>query len=135
MVSGPPRFGMVLRAFIAGMFLLLASWQPGLAAAMWTDGGNRSEAAAGHHQDGAGAHDKEAARHDAGDQHNHDGDDGHQPMSMDQCCEVHCLMGQAMPASSPVIHGPPADGFRADFGNSLPDGQISSVIKPPRTTS
>lgn len=136
MVSGSSRFGMVLRAFIAGMFLLLASWQPGLAAAAWTDGSNRTvTAAAGHHHDGAGIHDEEAARHVAGDQLDRKSSDHHQPASMDLCCEMHCLMSQAMPASSPVIHGPAAGRFRADFGHALHDGQISSVIKPPRTTS
>lgn len=136
MVSGSSRFGMVLHAFIAGMFLVLTSWQPGLASAMWADGANRSVATADHHQDDAGTHHEEAAQHDAGDQHDQQSSDHHQPASsMDQCCELHCLMSQAMPASSPLIHGPAADRFRADFGHALPDGQISSVIKPPRTIS
>lgn len=136
MVSGSSRFGMVLRAFIAGMFLLLASLQPGLAAAVSTDGTNRTvTAAAGHQHDGAGIHDEEAARHVAGDQHDRKSSDHHQPDSMDLCCEMHCLMSQAMPASSPLIHGPASGRFRADFGHALLDGQFSSVIKPPRTTS
>lgn len=136
MVSGSSRFGMVLRSFIAGIFLLLASWQPGLAAAVWTDGSSRTVATAtGHHHDGAGIYDEEAALHVAGDHHDSEGSDHHQPASMDLCCEMHCLMSQAMTASPPVIHAPVAGGFRADFGNALPDGQISSVIKPPRTTS
>lgn len=136
MVSGSSRFGIVLRAFIAGMFLLLASLQPGLAAAVWTDGTSRTAtAAAGHQHDGDGIQDEEAARHVAGDQHDGKSSDHHQPDSMDLCCEMHCLMSQAMPCSSPLIHGPAASRVRADFGHALLDGQISSVIKPPRTTS
>lgn len=136
MVSGSSRFGMVLRAFIAGMFLLLSSLQPGLAAVAWTDGTSRTvNAAAGHQHDGDGIYDEGAARHVAGDQHDGKSSDHHQPDSMDLCCETHCLMSQAMPASSPLIHGPAASRARADFGHSLLDGQISSVIKPPRTTS
>lgn len=137
MVSGSSRFGMVLRAFIAGVFLLLASLQPGLATAVWIDGSTRNATAAASHQhdDGAGIHDEQTGRHVAGDQHNGKSSDHHQPASMDLCCEMHCLMSQAMPASSPLIHGPASGRFRADFGHALLDGQFSSVIKPPRTTS
>lgn len=133
MVSGSSRFGMVLRALIAGMFLLLASLQPGLAATAWTDGTSRT-VTAGHQHDGDGIHEG-AARHVSGDQHDGKSSDHHQPDSMDLCCETHCLMSQAMPASSPLIHGPSASRARADFGHALLDGQVSSVIKPPRTTS
>jgi hypothetical protein len=136
MVSSSSRFGMVMRAVIAGVFLLLAALQPGLAAAISTDGTSRTvTAVAGHQHDGDGIQDEEAARHVAGDQHYGKSSDHHQPDSMDLCCEMHCLMSQAMPGSSPVIHGPAASRFRGDFGHALPDGQISSVIKPPRTTS
>jgi hypothetical protein len=136
MIRGSTSIGMVLRALVAGMFLLLASWQPGLAAAVWANGDSRAAAVSADHQhDGASAsHDHEVPQI-AGDQHQGQSGSHHQPASLDLCCEMHCVMSQAMPASSPVIRAPAAGGFRADFAHALPDGQISSVIKPPRTTS
>jgi hypothetical protein len=135
MVNGSSRFGMVLRAFIAGMFLLLASWQPGLAAAVWADGnGDAATVSADHQHDASASHDHDVSQI-AGDQHQGQSGDHHQPTSMDLCCEMHCVMSQAMPASSPVIRAPAAGRVRADFAHALPDGQISSVIKPPRTIS
>lgn len=125
-----------VRAVVAGMFLLLAAWQPALAAAASAAGSESvATAAAGHEHDVSGVHDH-AGQHSAGGAHEHTGgSDYHQPASLDLCCEMHCVMSQAMPASSPLIHAPEAGGFRADFAHALPDGQISSVIKPPRTIS
>lgn len=54
---------------------------------------------------------------------------------MDLCCEMHCVMSQAMLAAAPLIQAPPAGRVRADFTHAVPDGQVYSVIKPPRTTS
>ena len=133
MVNGSSRFGMVLRAFIAGMFLLLASWQPGLAAAVWADG-NADAATVSADHDASASHDHDVSQI-AGDQHQGQSGDHPQPASMDLCCEMHCVMSQAMPASSPVIRAPAAGRVRADVAHALPDGQISSVIKPPRTIS
>jgi hypothetical protein len=136
MIRGSINLGMVLRALVAGVFLLLASWQPGLAAAVWAEG-NVSEATVStdHQHDGASASHDDQAPKIAGDHHQDQSGDHHKPASMDLCCEMHCVMSQAMPASSHVIHAPAAGRFRADFTHALPDGQISSVIKPPRTTS
>jgi len=128
---------MVLRSLVAGVFLLLASWQPGLTAAAWVDGNVRADDVSAHylHDDGASASHDHEAQQAAGDQHQDQSDDHHQSTSVDLCCDVHCVISLAIPASSPTIHAPAADGFRADFTRSLPDGQVSSVIKPPRTTS
>jgi len=134
MVNGSSRFGMVLRAFITGMFLLLASWQPGLAAAVWADGNvDAASVSADHQHDASASHDHDVSQI-ADDQHQGQSGGHHEPASMDLCCEMHCVMSQAMPASSPVIRAPAAGRVRADFAHALPDGQILSVIKPPRTT-
>jgi hypothetical protein len=120
-----------LRAVIACMFLLLAIWQPGLAAAATAAASESvAVAAASHDHGGSGVHEEVA-----GSAHEHNGGDHHQPASLDLCCEMHCVMSQAMPASSPLIHAPEAGGFQFDFTRVLPDGQILSVIKPPRTIS
>ncbi|CAN7426490.1 hypothetical protein LJR234_002918 [Mesorhizobium amorphae] len=122
-----------VRAVVACMFLLLAIWQPGLAAAATSESAATAAAGRGHDVSGM---DDDAAQHSAGSAHEHKGgSDHHQPVSADLCCEMHCVMSQAMPASSPLIHAPEAGGFRFDFTHALPDGQISSVIKPPRTIS
>lgn len=123
------------RALVAGLFLVLASLQPGLAAAAWNETGSAVAAKAGHHHDGAAAHDPGDS---AGVQHadkQQDGGDHHQPAGMDLCCEMHCVISQAMPASAPLIQAPPAGRVHADFTHAVPDGQVSAVIKPPRTTS
>ncbi|ANT50585.1 hypothetical protein [Mesorhizobium amorphae] len=128
--------GKAARAVVACMFFLLAIWQPGLAAAATAAASESvATAAAGHRHDVSGM-DDDAAQHSAGSAHEHKGgSDHHQPASADLCCEMHCVMSQAMPALSPLIHAPEAGGFRFDFTHALPDGQISSVIKPPRTIS
>jgi hypothetical protein len=120
-----------LRAALAVLFLMLAAWQPGLAAAAavtaspspaiaTTDDHNHSgdKAGTGHHERAAEA-----------------GADNHHPVALDTCCEMHCVMSQAMPAASPVIIGSASSAFAADFTHALPDGCYAAVIKPPRTTS
>jgi hypothetical protein len=124
------------RALVAGLFLLLASLQPGLAAAAGNGAGNAVTTEVGHKHDAAAAHDHSdmvGPGHVDGDQHDHD--DHHKPAGMDLCCEMHCVMSQAMLAAAPLIQAPPAGRVRADFTHAVPDGQVYSVIKPPRTTS
>ncbi|SMH26187.1 DUF2946 family protein [Mesorhizobium australicum] len=128
--------GKAWRALVACLFMLLAIWQPGMAAAAWAEG-NASQTTAGHTH-AAAVHDHEdagAAQHTESDGQKQAANDHHQPAAMDLCCEMHCVMSQAMPASSPLIHAPAAGRVRADFTHALPDGQVYSVIKPPRTTS
>jgi hypothetical protein len=125
------------RALVACLFLLLAVWQPGMAAAAWAEG-NASQTTAGHKHGSAAVHDHEdagAVQHAEGDGEQQAASDHHQPASMDLCCEMHCVMSQAMPAASPLIHAPAAGRVRAHFTHALPDGQVYSVIKPPRTIS
>jgi hypothetical protein len=123
------------RALVAGLFLLLASLQPGLAAAAANGHANTVATEAGQKHDGAAVHDHGrmgGAGHADSKQHDRD---HHQPSGMDLCCEMHCVMSQVMPASSPLIQGPPAERVRADFTHAVPDGLNATVIKPPRTTS
>ncbi len=125
-----------LRALVTCGFLLLASLQPGLAAAVWSESNGTVAAEPGHSHDGDAAHDHgdSAAIGHAGVQEQAGGDH-HQQTGTDLCCEMHCVMSQAMPASAPQIQAPPGSRVHADFAHTLRDGLGCAVIKPPRTIS
>jgi len=135
MMAGTPILSTkVVRALMACFFLMLAAWQPGMAAAA-NGAASIVTTGAGHNHDAASVQDH-AAPDTGGMVHEETaGTDHHQPASMDLCCEMHCLMSQAMPSASPLIDAPGSSGHRADFTHALPDGQVWTEIKPPRTIS
>lgn len=116
---------MKLRVAFATLFLMLAAWQPALTAASVAP----DAAIADNHHHGEEA--SGASHHDSAEA----GADDHHPSVLDTCCEMHCVMSQAMPSAPPMIIAPACSTFAADFTHALPDGCYAAVIKPPRTTS
>jgi len=128
-----------LRALLAVLFLLMSALQPGLYATANATGlhGNggmnlRVEKQVqdtrdhDHHDHGDAAAGSDMKGHHGAKGH-HDG-----KKSAEKSCEVHCAPGQAVPVECPDIEPVLARCFALATAATLPLGEYTALIRPPR---
>ncbi|MER9944040.1 hypothetical protein NKJ70_19125 [Mesorhizobium sp. M0092] len=120
-----------LRAVLAVVFLVMSALQPGLfatanATGFHSDAGMNLPAEdhsheMGGHNHGAAADDSDMSEHDPGTKN-----------SSDKTCEVHCAPAHAVPVECPELEHVVSRCFASVVAVTLPLGEYTALIRPPK---